>query len=427
MQEDNLSGANTAVLQWPRLEVVDIFRLHGEEYKNHHPLSPEQKKAMADIARCRTASLGGHLDACDQGCGYTRISYNSCRNRHCPKCQSLTQAKWLQGRMERLLPTHYFHVVVTLPHQLGPLTLQNKETLYALFFRTASQALRDLALGYPRLQAQLGFTAVLHTWNQDLQFHPHLHLVVTGGGLDPSGKHWVPSKKSFLLPVKALSQIVRGKFLDALKEACQKGQLLFRASTECLKEQKAFCLFLKKLRSLKWVVYSKEPFGDPEQVYRHVSRYTYRVAISNHRLVSCQNGQVTFHARDNRNPLKPRQITLPAQEFIRRFLLHVLPSGFVKIRHYGLLAPCNAKTKLQTARTLILQMDPTGGNDQKMAKPKRKTPLLHAWQDLMYNLTGIDLKTCPRCRKGTLVRRPLTLFPAIEILISTTPILLDSS
>lgn len=338
----------------PSLEVMDIFHLHGEEYKNHYPLSVEQRKAMADITRCRTATLGGHVDVCDQDCGFTRISYNSCRNRHCPKCQSLSQAKWLQNRKQRLLPTHYFHIVVTLPHELNPLILQNKEVLYDLFFQAASRALRELALGYPRLKALLGFTAVLHTWNQDLQLHPHLHLVVTGGGIDPSGDRWVSSKNNFLLPVKALSQIVRGKFLDALQQTFHEGKLLFRGTTQGLKEETAFDRLFKKLRQQKWVVYSKEPFGGPQQVYTYVSRYTHRVALSNHRLLSYQNGQVTFKASDNSNPQKPRRVTLPALEFIRRFLLHVLPSGFVKIRHYGLMAPCNAKTKLEKARTLIL-------------------------------------------------------------------------
>ena len=405
----------------PSLEVMDIFRLHGEEYKNRYPLSLEQRKAMADITRCRTATLGGHVDVCDQDCGFTRISYNSCRNRHCPKCQSLSQAKWLQKRKQRLLPTHYFHIVVTLPHELNPLILQNKELLYDLFFQAASQALRELALGYPRLKALLGFTAVLHTWNQDLQLHPPLHLVVTGGGINPSGDRWVCSKTNFLLPVKALSQVVRGKFLDALQEASREGKLLFRGTIESLKEEKAFDRFLKKLRRQKWVVYSKEPFGGPQQVYTYVSRYTHRVAISNHRLVSCQNGQVTFNARDNSNPQKPRRVALPAIEFIRRFLLHVLPSGFVKIRHYGLMAPCNAKTKLEKARKLILQMDLTGGNQQMVVKQRGEWENVpQTWQELLYHLTGLDLRTCPQCKIGTLVRRPLAFY-------STTETLLDSS
>ena len=405
----------------PSLEVMDIFHLHGEEYKNHYPLSLEQKKAMADITRCRTASLGGHVDVCDQDCGFIRISYNSCRNRHCPKCQSLSQAKWLQSRKQRLLPTHYFHIVVTLPHELNPLILQNKEVLYDLFFQTTSQALRELALGYPRLKAQLGFTAVLHTWNQDLQLHPHLHLVVTGGGLDPSGDHWVSSKKNFLLPVKALSQMVRGKFLDALQWAFHQGKLLFRGAAEGLKEETTFHRFLKKLRRQKWIVYSKESFGGPQQVYTYVSRYTHRVAISNHRLISCQDGQVTFKARDNSNPQKPRRVTLPALEFIRRFLLHVLPSGFVKIRHYGLLAPCNAKTKLEKARTLLLQMNLTGENQQTMAKQRTEWETVsQTWQELLYQLTGLDLRTCPQCKIGSLVRRPLALYSPTEVLLNSS-------
>lgn len=405
----------------PSPEVMEIFRLHGEEYKNRYPLSLEQRKAMADITRCRTATLGGHVDVCDQDCGFTRISYNSCRNRHCPKCQSLNQAKWLQKRKERLLPTHYFHIVVTLPHELNSLILQNKEVLYDLFFQATSQALRELALGYPRLKALLGFTAVLHTWNQDLQLHPHLHLVVTGGGLDPSGDRWICSKNNFLLPVKALSKIVRGKFLNALQETFHEGKLLFRGTTQGLKESTTFDRFLKKLRQQNWVVYSKEPFGGPQQVYTYVSRYTHRVAISNHRLLRCQNGQVTFNARDNNNPQKPRQVTLSALEFIRRFLLHVLPSGFVKIRHYGLLAPCNAKTKLEKARMLILQMDLTGGNQPTTAKQWNKWETVsQTWQELLYQLTGRDLRTCPQCKIGMLVRRPLALYSVAEALLDSS-------
>jgi Putative transposase/Transposase zinc-binding domain len=408
---------------WPRLplEVVDIFRLHGEDYRNQHPLSPEQKKAFTDMTRCRTAGLGGHVDTCDQDCGFTRISYNSCRNRHCPKCQNLNQAKWLQKRKDRLLPTPYFHMVITLPHDLNPLILQNKEVLYNLLFQTASQALQKLALEYPRLQAQLGFTAVLHTWDQDLQFHPHLHLVVTGGGLDSSAQHWVPAKNSFLVPVKALSQIVRGKFLDALKDTFHQGKLSFRGNTEGLKEESAFHRFLKKLRRQKWVVYSKKPFDGAPHVYAYLSRYTHRVAISNHRLVNCQDGHVTFKARNNQAPENPRQVTLPAEEFIRRFLLHVLPRGFVKIRHYGLLAPCNAKTKLEKARTLLQQKDLKDENH-----PIKETPS-PTWQDLLYQLTGWNLKTCPLCKKGILIRKPLSLSFATTSLSPKQKDYLDSS
>jgi hypothetical protein len=245
--------------------------------------------------------------------------------------------------------------------------------------------------------------------------------VVTGGELDPSGDHWVSSKNNFLLPVKALSQIARGKFLDALQGAFHEGKLLFRGNTQGLKEETASHRFLKKLRRQKWVVYSKEPFGGPQQVYTYVSRYTHRVAISNHRLVSCQDAQVTFNARDNNNPQKTRQVTLSALEFIRRFLLHVLPSGFVKIRHYGLLAPCNAKTKLEKARTLILQIDLPGGNQQTVAKQWGKWETVsQTWQELLYQLTGQDLRTCPQCKIGILIRRPLALYSVAEALLDSS-------
>ena len=252
--------------------------------------------------------------------------------------------------------------------------------------------------------------------------------MVTGGGLASSGNRWISSKNNFLVPVKALSMIVRGKFLDALQKAFQENQLLFKKNMESLKEEITFFRFLKKLRRLKWVVYSKEPFGGPEHVYRYVSRYTHRVAISNHRLLCCQDGQVTFQARDNRNPQKPRQVTIPAEEFIRRFLLHVLPPGFVKIRHYGLLAPCNAKTKLEKARTLILQMEPKARNDREIAEPNRGGNIApKTWQELLYTLTGVDLKTCPKCGKGILIRSPLTPFPTTKMLLYATGTLLDSS
>jgi hypothetical protein len=420
MPEFHTPGPSTAGSRFS-LEIADIFRLHGEDYRNHHPLSPEQKKAFADITRCRTAGLGGHIDVCDQDCGFTRISYNSCRNRHCPKCQNLNQAKWLEARKERILPIPYFHMVITLPQELNPLILQNKEVLYNLLFQTASQTLQKLARGYSRLQAQLGFTAVLHTWDQDLLFHPHLHLVVTGGGLDSSAQHWIPAKNSFLVPVKALSLIMRGKLLDALKETFHQGKLLFRGNTEDLKEEPAFHRFLKKLRRQKWVAYSKEPFDGAQHVYAYLSRYTHRVAISNHRLISCDNGHVTFKARNNQSPENPRLVTLPAEEFIRRFLLHVLPSGFVKIRHYGLLAPCNAKTKLEKARTLLQLQEP------KEKKHQKRDIRPQTWQDLLHQLTGWNLKTCPHCKKGILIRKPLSLSFPPSPLIPNQKAYLDSS
>ncbi len=404
-------------------EIAHIFRLHGEHYRSLYPLSLEQKKAMHDIVLCRTAALGGHLELCDNGCGYARISYNSCRNRHCPKCQSLQQAKWLQKRTQRLLPTHYFHMVFTLPHELNPLVLQNKQPLYNLLFQAASNALLALARGYRRLGAQVGFSAVLHTWTQDLLFHPHLHIVVTGGGLHPCQHRWVSSKNNFLLPVKALSKIFRAKFLDALQQAFQQGTLTPKGTIKHLKDPKTFRRFIRTLRRKKWVLYCKEPFDGPQQAFSYLSRYTHRVAISNHRLVSCSNGKVTFRARDNTAPGHHRLIPLTAREFIHRFLLHVLPKDFVRIRHYGLLAPRNAKTKLEIARQLILENNPEHRHHQPSLNQDPKKP----WHQLMKELTGVDLHTCPKCGKGTLLRISLSSLTYSSLLIETPVAILDSS
>jgi hypothetical protein len=307
----------------PALEVAQIFRHHGPDYRKNHGLTPEQHKAMRDIERCRTALLGGHVDACSQGCGYLAISYNSCRNRHCPKCQSLKQAKWLAERLKRLLPVPYFHLVVTLPHELKPLTRFNPELVFNLLFETASRALRQFARDYERLQAQVGFTAVLHTWDQDLNFHPHLHLVVTGGGLSPDGERWIAASNSFLVPVRALSKIIRGKFLEALDKVFCEGRL--KGKIPYLKDPMQFQRLIRKLRRKKWVVYAKGSFGASQKAYHYLSRYTHRVALTNHRLVSLAEGKVSFRARDNSRPGHQRLVTTTASEFIRRFLWHVLP------------------------------------------------------------------------------------------------------
>ncbi len=385
----------------PALEVAQIFRRHGPEYRKNHRLSRPQRQAMRDIEQCRTASLGGHLDACSQGCGYSAISYNSCRNRHCPKCQSLKQAKWLAERRERLLPTRYFHLVVTLPHELQPLTRDNPELVYNLLFESASRALLQLARDYERLRAQIGFTAVLHTWDQDLNWHPHLHLVATGGGLSLDGDRWLAAKNSFLVPVKALSKIIRGKFLEALEKAWHAGKLRGWVPPA------QFPRFLRKLRRKKWVVYAKEAFGGSHQAFHYLSRYTHRVAISNQRLVSLAAGQVTFQARDNHRPGQKRLVTLTAPEFIRRFLRHVLPPRFVKIRHYGLMAPRHAKTKLEKARALLsLQAPEALGEPQNMEHDTLSDTT--SWQDLLRALTGVDLTICPNCGQGRIIRTRLT-------------------
>ncbi len=388
----------------PALEVAQIFRHHGPDYRENHGLSPEQHRAMRDIERCRTARLGGHVDVCSHGCGYSAISYNSCRNRHCPKCQGLKQARWLAERLERLLPTRYFHLVVTLPHDLQPLARCNQALIFNLLFDAASRALLQFARDYERLRAQIGFTAVLHTWDQDLNFHPHLHLVVTGGGLSEDGEKWIAARNGFLLPVKALSKIIRGKFVEALEEAGREGRL--RGRVPGLEDPVQFLRFLRKLRRKKWVVYAKAAFGGSQKAYHYLSRYTHRVAIANHRLVSLAAGQVSFQARDNSRPGQKRLVTLTAPEFIRRFLLHVLPPRFVKIRHYGLMAPRNAKTKLEKARALIYLQEPGATDD--LTRQKLDTPSeTKTWQEMLKALTGLDLTTCPNCGQGRLIRSRL--------------------
>jgi hypothetical protein len=404
----------------PTLEVAQIFCHHGLEYRKNHRLSLEQHKAMRDIERCRTARLGGHVDSCSQGCGYLAISYNSCRNRHCPKCQSLKQAKWLAERLERLLPTHYFHLVVTLPHELNPLARFNQNLVFNLLFEAASRALLQFARDYERLRAQIGFTAVLHTWDQELKSHHHLHLVVTGGGLSEDGERWIAAGNSFLLPVRALSKIIRGKFLEGLEKAFREGRL--KGEVPCLADPAQFRRFTRKLTRKKWVVYAKGSFDASQKAYHYLSRYTHRVVIANHRLVSLEEGKVSFRARDNSRPGHQRLVTTAAPEFIRRFLLHVLPPRFVKIRHYGLMAPGNAKTKLEKARVLLRLQQPAAYQEPK--GQELDTPSeTKTWQEMLQALTGVDLTTCPNCGQGKLIRRRLIGSEATTL----APIIWDSS
>jgi hypothetical protein len=411
----------------PGLEVADIFRLHGQEYRNNNQLSPQQIKAMRDIKACRTADLGGHVDVCDQGCGYTRISYNSCRNRNCPKCQGLQSAKWLGQRFERILPTHYFHMVFTVPHEVIPLILYNKRTLYTILFQSAAHSLLEFARDWERLQAQVGFTAILHTWNQDMQFHPHLHIVVTGGGLDQSQTGWISSPNNFLVPVRALSKKFRGKFMDLLKGAYEKGRLTLQENIPQSKASDAFHRLTRKLYGKKWVVYSKQPFGGPEQVFSYLGLYTHKVAISNHRLLSMADGKVTFLARDNANPGQKRSVSLSAHEFIRRFLLHILPHRFVKIRHYGLMAPRNAKTKLEVARRLIQGPQPQRSKtDSDCQRHTEDLSSQASWQELFFHISGIDLMKCPSCGRK-LTRKPLSFLQRSHSTGESAPLYEDSS
>ena len=376
----------------PPLEVADIFRQHGSSFRLTHPLSPEQRRVMRAIEQCRTAALGGHVDQCDT-CGHQRISYNSCRNRHCPKCQSLAKARWLDERLADLLPVEYFHVVFTLPEQLAALALQNKRVVYNILFATVAQTLRTIAADPKHLGAEIGFLAVLHTWGQTLRHHPHLHCVVPGGGLSAAGDRWVRCRKGFFLPVNVLARLFRRLFLAALTRAFEHGKLTFHGHCAYLAEPLAFQRLLAILRAREWWVYAKPPFGGPELVLAYLGRYTHRVAISNHRLLNLENGEVTFSWKDYRHGNQQRAMPLAADEFIRRFLLHVLPRGFQRIRQFGLLANRRRRHKLALCRTLL---------DAAASATITNQPLPRDYQSLYQTVTGQSLKQCPACRAGTM-------------------------
>lgn len=383
----------------PRLEVADILRVHGEEYRRRHPVSAAQLTVMRHIEQCRTAALGGHIDFC-LGCGRDRNSFNSCRDRHCPKCQGLKKAEWLEARCAHLLPIPYWHVVFTIPDSLNPLALRNKKVVFDILFDTTAQTLQEFTRDPRHLGAEIGFTAVLHTWGQNLLFHPHLHCVVTGGGLKTDDSRWIATSPKFFLPVDALGLVLRGKFLDALDVARNDGKLEFEGSTAHLAPEKAWRNFLGQLPR-KWVVYAKPPFAGPEQVYRYLGHYTHRVAISNHRLVAMVDDVVTFSWKNYRRGGKRGLMRLHGLEFIRRFLLHVLPKKFVRIRHYGLLSSRNLYTKLARARDVLCV------HAEQPPRPARPPRTTRPWWDRLLALTGIDIFLCPFCKTGRLVRRPL--------------------
>lgn len=343
----------------PRFELADVFRRYGSEFrkKGASVLSLAQRRVMSAIETCRTAALGGHFDVCDR-CGFSAISYNSCRNRHCPKCQGQARLVWLEARERDLLPVPYFHVVFTVPQEIADLALFNKRPLYEILFRTASQTLLRIASDPKHLGARIGFLAILHTWGQNLLHHPHLHCVVPAGGLSPGKKTWIASRPRFFLPVRVLSRLFRGLFTSQLQSAFQEGKLRFPGSLAPLAKKNAFDLFLSNLRSRDWVVYSKPPFGGPQQVLRYLGRYTHRVALANDRILAIDDGKVSFRYKDYRHGNKSKAMTLDAPEFIRRFLLHVLPDGFHKIRHYGFLANRARKPSVALCRRLIAETQP---------------------------------------------------------------------
>lgn len=373
----------------PRPTVGAIARTYGEAFKRQHALTEAQRKVLRAVAACRTPVLGGRLDVCTK-CGDERAVFNSCRNRHCPACQSLTQARWIEGRMTRLLPTDYFHVVFTVPDDLlAGLAMRNREVFFDALFAAGSQTLLALGRDEKRLGAQLGLTAVLHTWTRDLRFHPHLHCIVTGGGLSDDGR-WRATKRDYLFPVSVLSVLFRGKLVAALDEAYRAGEL-FLAGVEGfggdVPDDAAWLRLKRKLYRTKWVSYAKPPFAGPESVYQYLGRYTHRVGLSNHRLVRTTDDGITFRTHGEETA------TLHPHEFLRRFLQHVLPDGFVKLRHYGLLAPGNVNTKLVAARVVLEQKSPTIATAPTTAEVVAPTP----WRELLRRLTGFDVSHCGKC------------------------------
>lgn len=387
--------------QRPRWEVADIIRRYGAAFlaRQGGHLTLTQHKTLRDLARCRTAELGGHIEAC-LDCGHQRIAYNSCRNRHCPKCQALARARWLDQQAEHLLPVEYFHVVFTLPQEAGELALANPRDLYDLLFEAASATLREIAANPKRLGAQVGALLVLHTWGQNLHHHPHIHAVVSGGGLScnahgvvDASPRWIACRKGFFLPVKVLSRVFRGKYLDGLQKLHTAGKLILPKHLNAFTHPDAFRRWLSPLYRKEWVVYAKKPFGGPQQVLKYLARYTHRVAISNARLLDVAHGQVTFRYKDYADGNQPKVMTLDADEFLRRFTQHVLPKGFVKVRHYGLLANRQRAVKLNICRLLLAaQGEPNAFTEPRSAE----TPIEEA-----------ALPTCPNCGSTRLVNRPL--------------------
>jgi len=395
-----------------RLEVADVFRAFQEQFfqRRGYALSDQQRKVLRDIGLCRTAALGTHLERCDR-CSYETLAYDSCRNRHCPKCQSSARDRWLLKQAASLLPVSYVHAVFTVPEQLAPIALRNQKLFYALLFRAASETLLEIAADPRHLGARIGILAVLHTWSQNLQFHPHLHCLIPAGGLAPDHSRWVATKRhGFFLPVRVLSRMFRGKLLSFLNRNYRSGELCLTGKLAALSSPSAFYSLLGSLRRKEWVVYSKPPFGGPKHVLKYLARYTHRVAISNGRLIGIENGHVRFRWRDSRHNNRSSTMRLDATEFIRRFLLHVLPAGFVKIRHFGLLANRNRRRALALCRVHLRSTETD------------LTKLLDEQQRSALN------RSCPQCRCGTLhVVAHAFAGEQIGSLPRTQPAALDSS
>jgi hypothetical protein len=382
----------------PTLTVGDIFRRYGEPYRQAagRTLVTAQRRVMAAIESCRTAALGGHVEQCDR-CGHPRVWYNSCRNRHCPSCQSLARAAWIEDRTADLLDVPYFHVVFTVPQAIAEIAAQNKAVVYSILFRATADTLRTIAADPRHLGAAIGFFAVLHTWGQTLMHHPHLHCVVPGGGLSLDGTRWIACRPGFFLPVRVLSRLFRRLFLESLQEAFDTGRLHFAGSLKALAEASGFAAHLQPTRQIDWVVYAKPPFAGPQQVLEYVGRYTHRVAIANQRLLDMDDGHVRFSYKDYRaaSPQTPQTMTLDASEFIRRFLLHVLPTGFHRIRYYGWLGHRHRTETLARCRQLL--------GTTAAPPPTGETRPPSDYRDRYESLTGASLRRCPVCGDGHMI------------------------
>ena len=398
-------------------EVADIFRDYGQQYRCSRSLPVSHLKVMHAIEVCRTAYLGGHMERCDR-CGFERIAYNSCRNRHCPKCQALAKAQWLEKRRVELLPVEYFHNVFTIPHELNQVVLCNKKVVFDVLFKTVAETLQEFAGDAKHgLGGKIGFTAILHTWDQKLLSHIHLHCVIPAGVLSSDGKRWIHSRKNFLFPVKALSKVFRGKFIDYLKKAFVKDKLIFPGQIAYLATEENFSQLINQLWKKDWVVYCKAPFNGPEKVLDYLGRYTHRVAIANHRIAKVEAGRVTFRYRDRADGDKRKQTTICAQEFIRRFLLHVLLNSYKRVRHFGFLANRTKKQDLARCRELL-------GLPSNLPEIPEETA-----EEKMLRLMGVDVTECPRCKQGHM-RRVIEL-PVLLICVSRDsplmPEVLDTS
>ena len=372
----------------PPLEVADIFRHYGPAYRQSHSehLDGTTRRVMAAIEACRTPQLGGHVEQCN-ACGHVRCAYNSCRDRHCPKCQGLARAEWLEARQAELLPVPYFHVVFTMPAAVADLAFFNKEGVYTILFRASAEALRTVGADDDYLGAEIGAIGVLHTWGQTLQHHPHVHYIVPGGGIAPEQTRWVPCLPGFFLPVRVLSRCYRDLFVQQLRTAFAAGALRFPGTLADPSDLAAFAAWLAALAESEWVVYAKPPFAGPEQVLGYLGRYTHRVAIANSRLVGLEHGQISFTWKDYRHESKTKVMTLQADEFIRRFLQHTLPDGFHRIRHIGFLANGHRTAKLARCRELLAVPPPS---PEEEPPPQR-------WQDRLRDLSGVDVEVCPGC------------------------------